>query len=1322
MKIKIAEQWKRGNCCLYAGLIFVLLMMGVPSVVFAVDADGDGYTVEQGDCDDSDASVWTGSPEVCDGKDNNCDGRIDEVRITEIVSVDSSGNYSNGYSGRNSISGDGQLVAFASSGSNLVEGDTNGSNDIFVHDRQSGITERVSVDSAGIETQGGGSEMPSISWDGRYVAYESRASNLVQGDVNSMQDIFVHDRQTGVTERVSVHSSGVGANGINAVPVISGDGRYVTFQSEATNLVDGDTNGVKDVFVHDRDTGITERVSVDSAGAQGDGSSQSPSISGDGRYVVFSSGAANLVSGDTNNAFDVFIHDLQTGITERVSTGFYASISYDGRYVAFINAKQVYVYDRQTGAAEHVSVDYSGIQGNGRSIWTSISGDGRYVAFYSEATNLIFGDVNGWGNIYVYDRETRVTRKVSVDSYGTEGDNSSIYPSISSDGRYVAFSSEAENLVNGASWLGDIYVHDYFGTPGPWFADNDGDGYGDPDSMVQQCNELAAYVVMGGDCDDRIIEMNPGRHEILNNGIDDDCNPATPDDGVKMYVEPAGLCGGKVPCYQSIQQAINDASDGHVIFVAQGVYNESVVLGSIYRLLIQGGWDSGFMARNTDPSKTVIAGIAEGSALRMDIGAGDTAGGEFTVEGMELRGGGSIGLSGFCQFSDISVILTNMIVRGTVSVGGAYSDISLYITDSVVSDSAGDGISLYNNGGNATLSVLNSTIERNKIGINVDNFERGSTTAFISNNTIRNNLSRGINIEGAMSTIENNIIDNNKGGGVAIGGATGKADISRNTIINNTANSGGGIAVNPSGPNYSTVTALLTHNVIKNNYAYSSGGALVLGGHQGYSSKVTSINNMYIGNRASNGGAVAAGAYRGGYSISFLNDTLAGNIANNGGAIYSSISYAGGGSHVITNSIVRGNIALIDGDDIFMSGSDAGGYGLFLSHSNIGEVITTYGPASDDGTNLNVDPQFVSPGSWDDNGTPLDISDDIWTPGDYHIMSTSPMIDAGDIYVPKLPVVDYEGDPRISGNAPDIGADEYWEGSFPDDDGDGYTAYLDCNDADASINPGASEGPYEDVTCGDGIDNNCNGFIDLLDKQCQPLPPTPDIKVNGQDGKVVLLPGDEVSVTVSLDAGDYINAPADWWVKIFFHDAISGSMVPIDVVDYHTGLFDLAPTSLVNTPVQEGMYVFYFGVDMNQNNVFDPAQMHYDTVVVHVRPDAGAGIHPTLDMKINGMDRPVDMSEGDSLTATVSMDAGDYLNAPADWWVKLYFYDAISGGMVPIDVVDYHTGLFDLPSVDLLSTPVQKGFYMFWFGVDTDQNSSVDMDQMFFDAEFLNVR
>src|SRR5207249_1659148 len=178
------------------------------------------------------------------------------------------------------------------------------------HDRQTGTMERVSVDSAGNQGNGDGTEV-ALSADGRFVAFTSAAPDLVAGDTNGATDVFVHDRQTAETRRVGVDSGGTQANGASTGVALSADGRFVAFTSAAPDLVAGDTNGAADVFVHDRQTGTTERVSVDSGGSQANGDSTDVALIADGRFVAFTSAAPDLVAGDTNGAADVFVHDRQ---------------------------------------------------------------------------------------------------------------------------------------------------------------------------------------------------------------------------------------------------------------------------------------------------------------------------------------------------------------------------------------------------------------------------------------------------------------------------------------------------------------------------------------------------------------------------------------------------------------------------------------------------------------------------------------------------------------------------------------------------------------------------------------------------------------------------------------------------------------------------------------------------------------------------------------------------------------------------------------------------------------------------------------------------
>ena len=349
-----------------------------------------------------------------------------------------------------------------------------------------GDTERVSVDSNGNEGTGGDSENPAISGDGRYVFFGSDAVDLVGGDGNGTSDLFVHDRQTGDTDILSDGFAGDDADGGSYNPATTPEGRYVAFESNATNLVPGDTMGFGDIFVHDRQSGDTERVSVDSMGNEADADSDTPSISADGRYVAFSSLATNLVTNDDNEQRDIFVHDRQTDVTERVNVStagdqaeerdsFGVNISADGRYVAFDSAApnlvqgdgndatDVFLRDRVMNTTTLISVNTNGDEGDASSFAPALDSSGRYVAFTSQAADLVADDNNGATDIFLRDLQTGATERVNVDSMGNEtlaGFNSFNH-AISGDGRFVLFDTGSPNLVAGdGNGVRDAFVHD----------------------------------------------------------------------------------------------------------------------------------------------------------------------------------------------------------------------------------------------------------------------------------------------------------------------------------------------------------------------------------------------------------------------------------------------------------------------------------------------------------------------------------------------------------------------------------------------------------------------------------------------------------------------------------------------------------------------------------------------------------------------------------------------------------------------------------------------------------------------------------------------
>jgi Tol biopolymer transport system component len=408
---------------------------------------------------------------------------------TERVSVATGGGQAKGNSIAPAMSKDGRYVAFYSNAANLVAGDTNRARDVFVHDRQTGETTRVSVANDGSQANGE-SFAPAINGDGRYVVFSSSASNLVAGDQNNADDIFLRDRVANTTTRVSIGLGGAEPNAGSFNPAISADGNVVAYESDATNLVPGDTNGLRDVFVYDRASGTTTRVSVSTAGDEADAPSGQPALDANGGIVAYSSFADNLITLDENFTADVFVYDRAAHTTTRVSvyTGdfeadgnsFHPSLSADGRFVAYDSDSfnlawydpdegfDVYIWDRQAGVISNVSVDDAGNLGDDTSSWPSISSDGRYVAYQTEATDIVPGDQNGVGDIVLYDRQSGAVDRISLTNSGDESDNESVRPSISGDGKLVAYQSLASNLVPGdGNRFNDIFVRDTTLNPPP---------------------------------------------------------------------------------------------------------------------------------------------------------------------------------------------------------------------------------------------------------------------------------------------------------------------------------------------------------------------------------------------------------------------------------------------------------------------------------------------------------------------------------------------------------------------------------------------------------------------------------------------------------------------------------------------------------------------------------------------------------------------------------------------------------------------------------------------------------------------------------------
>ncbi len=386
----------------------------------------------------------------------------------ERISLGINNTEANNDSSKGMISDDGRYVTFVSKANNLVLGDTNRYPDIFVYDRTDKTTERISVNSNGVQANSF-SQDPVISSNGRYTAFTSDASNLVPNDLNKNTDIFVDDRQQKTTERISVDSNGIEADSYSFAASISDDGRYVVFESDAEKLIPEDNNHSRDVFIHDRNNKTTELVSQTIDKTVANNRSQDASISQDSRYIAFESDADNLIPNDINDDTDIFVYDRQKNITEIISVAsdktignaysFNPSISDDGRYVVFesrasnlvpndTNRKlDIFIRDRALQTTKRIIVN--NIQGNDDSFNPSISDDGRYVVFESKASNLVPNDTNNLKDQFLFDLLQGTIERVNVAADGIQANNKSDTSSINADGQYITFGSGADNLVAG---------------------------------------------------------------------------------------------------------------------------------------------------------------------------------------------------------------------------------------------------------------------------------------------------------------------------------------------------------------------------------------------------------------------------------------------------------------------------------------------------------------------------------------------------------------------------------------------------------------------------------------------------------------------------------------------------------------------------------------------------------------------------------------------------------------------------------------------------------------------------------------------------------
>lgn len=418
--------------------------------------DVDECAKDKHDCPENTECVNTeGSYECKCTKGFFHDGTTCQPRL-RLVSVAPDGAPGNGYSLAGGISSDGRYVAFLSGASNLVPGDSNDADDIFVRDMQEGKTTRVSVSSLG-EQAAGWSFGCSISADGRYVAFASEAENLVPNDTNGVSDIFLHDTHTKKTERVSVSPTGEEANGESTDVQISADGRHIVFVTSATNLAPFSGTAPNQVVYRNLETGVTELISATAAGVPANAPASHPSISGDGSLIVFATNATNLF--DSDGTIKVGLRDRSSGASvaplgiHRDGYGNKTWLSADGRFLTFSSYLEIsgdtgsheaiFRYSIAEKNIEPVSLTALGTKANSGSSEARISADGSVIVFESWATNLVAGDTNETTDVFVTSPGRHPTRRISVGSLGEQANNSSFRARLSGDGRFVAFTSTA---------------------------------------------------------------------------------------------------------------------------------------------------------------------------------------------------------------------------------------------------------------------------------------------------------------------------------------------------------------------------------------------------------------------------------------------------------------------------------------------------------------------------------------------------------------------------------------------------------------------------------------------------------------------------------------------------------------------------------------------------------------------------------------------------------------------------------------------------------------------------------------------------------------
>ena len=917
---------------------------------------------------------------------------------------------------------------------------------------------RVSVSSTGQEANGATTAV-TVSESGRWVAMQSGATNLVAGDTNGVDDIFLHDRNWGTTTRVTA-TGGAEANGHCALPSMSGSGERVTFESTATNLVAG-YGPASQVYVHDRVAGTT----VAASSVAGNGASSQAQISLDGKWVVFQSDATNLVAGDTNGVTDVFLAEVATGATTRVSVGsggegngasIKPTVSADGRWVTFVSSASnlvagdtngvddVFLHDTLTGVTTRASVGSAGAQANGATVAGSISPDGGYVALASDATNLVLGDTNGARDVFVKVLGSGLVVRASVSSSGVQANGNSFFPGVSWYGSEVTFHTLASNLVLGdTNGVRDVYKHDLDSGVTTLIS-------AEPGGTAASGTSWLADLDTGG----RVTAFVSDAPDLVSGDTNGTSDAFVQLEKATWYIDVAGAgSGAGTPAnpYTSIQYAIDrpQTVGGDALLVAAGTYYENVDLrGKPVELRSLSGKDT-----------TILDGGQAGSVVTLASGEGPgTAIEGFTIEngsgvstGYYSYGGGI-----YCDGADLDLsdcILQENSVQFFGRGGGLYARLTiLSVANCIIQANAAEqGLGMYLEG--STTSVDGSTVQDHLVagsylvnpGTGIGIFCEGGKLDLLDSQILGNRLLQagwtwaggGVFASGADISVAECVVSNNAttqsydiggpGGGIyAVGGSVLIRDSS--ITWNAAGTAGGGIYAD---------NATIERCYIAGNFNLDYGGGVCLDG-------TSVMRDCHVdGNSAAYEDHYGGGLYQYGGALLVDSCTFSWNLAAKGGAmivgnatvvdcilannvVWSSWgTFAAWGAAIVGSSQTAVSGCLIYNEGEFQINSLPRDGAIlhgpmtldrcsiyssaFCDSSAIHDAIVSNSIIRNEGTDVEFSGTAQSIYSCVDGGYPgtgnIDEDPLFWDPegGDFHLRPGSPCIDAGDPTSPLDP-------------------------------------------------------------------------------------------------------------------------------------------------------------------------------------------------------------------------------------------------------------------------------------------------------------------------------